>query len=134
MADLSHLSVSVASPEGRRDRTTADEGGNVTARTPDDEAVMDVVAAALAPYAWRDFTPEMVARLVVAANDRENLRRTLDSVVGATAGRWEHLVPAAADDPRLAPLLTFLTSHRWTGLKLPALCRSLLDVLGAEQG
>jgi len=105
----------------------------VTARTPGGEAVVDVVAATLAPYAWRDFTPEMIARFVVAASDRESLRRTLGTVAGATVGQWERLTPATPDDPRLAPLVTFLASHRWTELRLPALCRNLLDVLRAER-
>jgi hypothetical protein len=104
----------------------------VTARTPGGETMVDVVAATLAPYAWRDFTPELIARLVVAASDRECLRRTLGTVAGTTVGRWDRLTPAAPDDPRLVPLLTFLASHRWTELRLPALCRTLLDVLGAE--
>lgn len=99
---------------------------------PSGEEVVDAVAATLAPYAWRDFTPEMIARFVVAASDRESLRRTLGSMAGATVGRWERLTPAASDDPRLAPLLAFLASHRWTDLRLPALCRNLLDILGVQ--
>jgi hypothetical protein len=90
------------------------------------------VAAALAPYLWRDFAPVMIARFVAAASDRESLRGTLGTVAGATVGRWERLTPAAPDDPRLAPILTFLASHRWTELRLRELCRHLLDVLGSE--
>jgi hypothetical protein len=103
----------------------------VTARTPIDESVVEAACAALAPYPWRSFTPELTARLVLAASDRVSLQRVLDALPGAVAGPWERLAPAAADDPRLAPLVEFLVSRPRAGLRLATLCRSLLSVLAA---
>jgi hypothetical protein len=101
----------------------------VTTWTPNDEAALEAVCAALEPYPWRSFTPELVARFVVAASDREGLRAGLVGVPGAAVGSWERLEPTAPDDRRLEPLVEFLTSHRWTQLRLSALCRGLVSLL-----
>jgi hypothetical protein len=104
----------------------------VTARIPSDESVVEAACAALAPYPWRSFTPELIARLVLAASDRESLQRVLVALPGAAVGPWERLVPAGADDPRLAPLVEFLVSHHWVGLRPATLCRNLLGVLSRD--
>lgn len=101
----------------------------MTARTPEDESVGSAVCAALAPYPWRRLTPELVARIVLAARDRQRLQAALAAVPGASVGSWTALEPAPRDDARAAPLVEFLVSHRWTELSLPAVCRSLCHIL-----
>ncbi len=101
----------------------------MTTWTFGDQAAVDAMCAVLEPYAWRSFTPELVARFMVAASDRESLRTGLVGVPGAAVGSWGRLEPAAPDDRRLEPLVEFLTSHRWTQLRLPALCRALLPLV-----
>ena len=101
----------------------------VTTWTFGDEVALDATCAALEPYGWRSFTPELVARFVVAASDRESLHAGLVAVPGAAVGSWGRLEPTAPDDRRLEPLVEFLTSHRWTQLRLPALCRRLLALV-----
>ncbi|MGH3505592.1 MAG: hypothetical protein ACRDO2_00135 [Nocardioidaceae bacterium] len=104
----------------------------MTARTPSDETVVAAMCAALAPYPWRRFTPELLARFALAVSDRHGLEEGLLTVQGAAVGRWDRLMPVERDDPRVPRLVEFLTSHRWTELSLPALCRSLFGVLGSE--
>ena len=104
----------------------------MTARTPGGDAVDEILHGALAPYPWRHFTPELVARLVVAAHDRVDLGDLLGAVPGTTVGPWARLVPAAPEDPRLAPLLACLARHRWKRLRLGALCRTLVEAFAAQ--
>lgn len=101
----------------------------MTATSPRDGSRAATVYAALAPYAWRSFTPERLARLVLAAHDRHGLADLLDAVAGAEVGPWAQPEPADADDPRLPALVGFLASHRWTQLTLRSLCDRLLAVL-----
>jgi hypothetical protein len=82
--------------------------------------------AALQPYQWRRFRPELLARAVLAAKDRQHLHGLLTDVPGAAVGRWEPLEPADRDDARLPGLVAFLSSRRWTELSLSTLCRELL--------
>ena len=63
---------------------------------------------ALSPYPWRSFTPELLARLALAARDRHLLDKALSSVQGAAVGRWGVLEPVARDDARLASIVEFL--------------------------
>ncbi|MGZ5416925.1 MAG: hypothetical protein ACXWDI_07075 [Nocardioides sp.] len=100
----------------------------MSASKPCDESVVDAMCAALAPYAWRRFTPELLARVALAALDRRRLETALAAMEGAAIGRWNRLEPAERDDVRVAPLADFLTNHRWTELRLPALCRVLASV------
>jgi hypothetical protein len=90
--------------------------------------VVPALCAALEPYQWRRFTPELFARYVLAARDRQSLQVVLVTVPGASVGCWGSLEPAPRDDPRAAPLVDFLASHRWTELSLPTLCRNLCRV------
>jgi hypothetical protein len=101
----------------------------VTARTPEEESVGAALCAALEPYPWRRLRPDLFARLVLAARDRQSLQAALDTVPGALVGSWAPLSPVPRDDARAAPLVEFLESHRWTESSLPALCRSLCGVL-----
>ena len=87
------------------------------------------VAVLLRPYQWRSFRPELLARSFLAAKDRQELAGVLAEVPGAAVGRWDDLEPASRDDVRVAGLVRFLASQRWTQLSLTALCEPLLDVL-----
>jgi hypothetical protein len=99
--------------------------------TPSDESLLEASCAALEPYGWRSFTPELLARFVVAASDRQSLNALLGRVPGGTVGAWAALEPGDSADPRVAPLVDFLAAHRWTGMRLAAVCRGLLTVLRA---
>jgi hypothetical protein len=101
------------------------EDENVTAKTPGDEAFVAALCEALAPYPWRRFTPELLARFALAAHDRQALTVALSSMRGAAVGGWERLEPVDRSDGRAAPLVEFLTDRRWPSLRLPALCRDL---------
>jgi hypothetical protein len=101
----------------------------MTATSPRDGSRAAAVCAALAPYSWRNFTPERLARLVLAAHDRHALMGVLGAVAGADVGPWAPPEPADATDPRLPALVEFLSSHRWTELTLRNLCVRLLAVL-----
>jgi hypothetical protein len=93
---------------------------------------VEAVASALQPYRWRGFRPELLARTVVAARDRQHLHGLLAGFPGVTAGAWAPLEPADRDDVRLPALVEFLSTHRWTELSLNALCRQLLALLDLE--
>lgn len=101
----------------------------MTARTPEEESVGSALCAALEPYPWRRLTPELFARLVLAARDRQRLQAALAIVPGASVGTWTPLEPAPREDARAAPLVEFLVSRRWTEMSLAALCRSLCLIL-----
>jgi hypothetical protein len=101
----------------------------VTARTPRNQAVVSAMCETLARYPWRRFTPHLLARLALAAHDRQGLQDVLDTVDGAAVGCWEALEPAERADPRVVPLVHLLVSHRWTELRLTTLCRKLAGVL-----
>jgi len=91
---------------------------------------MAAVYAALNPYSWRSFTPELVARRVVAATDRQALTDMLRSVPGAAVGEWAELPePAGSGDPRVAALVRFMETHPWNQLRLHTLSRLLVRVL-----
>jgi hypothetical protein len=94
--------------------------------------VAEAVCSALRPYQWRSFRPELLARTVLAARDRQALHDLLAGVPGVAVGTWDVLEPADRDDGRLIALTDFLSSHRWTELNLIRLCRQLLAVLDDE--
>lgn len=100
----------------------------MTTRSPEDDLVV-ALCAALAPYPWRELTPDMFARTALAASDRLGLAQLLGTVPGADLGPWHPLEPVARHDVRAARLVEFLSCHRWSELRLPALCRSLAGVM-----
>jgi hypothetical protein len=108
------------------------EDGNVSARTPSDEEVVAALRAALAPYPWRRFTPELLARFALAARDRQELAAALSEVQGAAVGTWERLEPAERADARVPGIVELLADLRWAETSLVATCRDLVHVLGAE--
>ena len=88
------------------------------------------VVAALSPDLWRSLPPQLVARRVVAAADRQDLVELLEEVPGAVVGPWEAPPePADPHDPRVVNLVEFLEAFTWTKLSLPLLCRHLVAVL-----
>jgi hypothetical protein len=102
----------------------------MTASSPREAAGAVALCAALAPYNWRRFTPEWLARRALSAYDRHGLAELLGTVPGAEIGSWPPPGLADADDPRLSVLVKFLGSHQWTRLTLRTLCDRLLKVLG----
>ena len=94
-----------------------------------DEELLQSICDFLRPYRWRGFRPELMARAILAARDREHVHRLLAHVPGASVGAWEELGPVDLHDVRVPVLVGFLVSHRWTELNLGALCRQLLTVL-----
>ncbi|HEV7648129.1 MAG TPA: hypothetical protein VGP26_08215 [Actinophytocola sp.] len=101
----------------------------MNANSPRDKSRVAAICAMLAPYSWRKFTPEWLARWVLTAHDRHDLADFLGTVSGAEIGPWSQPRPADAFDPRLPALVEFLASNRWPQLSLPALCDRLLAVL-----
>jgi hypothetical protein len=73
--------------------------------------------AALEPYPWRRFTPELLVRRVLGAVDDDR---------GVRTG-----CPADRDDPRLDALLAAVGALPWRALTTAALCRLLVDALVA---
>jgi len=104
----------------------------MSARTPSDDAVVAALCAALAPYPWRRFTPELLARFALAARDRQELALALSEVQGATLGTWERLEPATRADARVPRVVEFVADLRLAELSLLATCRNLVGVLGPE--
>jgi hypothetical protein len=104
----------------------------VTTTDPRYEELVVAACAALRPYQWRSFTPELLARLLLAASDRQCLHGLLVGVPGAAVGMWDVLDPADRHDVRVSVLVEFLVSHHWTELSLCALCRELLALLKSQ--
>ena len=96
------------------------------------ESLAEAARAALSPYQWRDFAPELLIRWVLAASDREHVHRLLVGVTGVELGPWDILEPADRDDVRVRALVGFLTCHRWRELSLRTVCTQLLGVLDRE--
>jgi hypothetical protein len=87
------------------------------------------VAAALAPYAWRELTDRMLARRVLAAADRYRVVRLIHSVPGAAVGELPPVEPAENADVRIDVLVPVLETRRWRGFSLDRLCADLLTAL-----
>ena len=104
----------------------------MTTTDPRNDELVEAACAALRPYQWRRFTPELLARLLLAANDRQRMHGLLIGVPGAAVGPWDVLDPADRHDVRVSVLVEFLMSHHWTELSLYALCRELLALLNSR--
>ncbi len=90
----------------------------------DDEPAA-VVAAALAPYPWRDLTDRMLARQVVGVIDRYTVVRFLADVPGADVGEFPPAGPAEACDERVEFLVGVLAGRQWRAWSLGRLCVDL---------
>lgn len=84
------------------------------------------VAAALAPYAWRELTERMLARVVVGATDRQSVVDFLTTVPGTDVGEVAAVEPAEAGDERVDALVAALDGQQWRGWSLGRLCTALL--------
>ena len=91
------------------------------------------VAAALAPYKWRDVTDRMLARLVVGAADRHGLIAFLTSLPGAEPGPVHPVEPTEPGDPRSDVLVRVLADRPWRQLSLDRLCTDLVAALDQWQ-
>jgi hypothetical protein len=91
------------------------------------------VAAALAPYSWRELTERMLARRVVGASDQHGVRAFLTSVSGTDAGPAPPVEPADARDERVDALVTALEGQHWRAWSLNRLCTDLLECLQGWQ-
>jgi hypothetical protein len=89
------------------------------------------VAAALSPYAWRQFTAQMVARRVVAAVDRHGLHDFVSNLPGADVGDCAPVEPADANDERVEALVHLLAARNWRAYTLGWLCAELTAALDA---
>ena len=89
------------------------------------------MAAALAPYAWREFTERMLARRVVGAVDRWVVIRFLSGLPGSDIGIEAAVEPAEAGDERVDALLCVLNPQQWRGWALSRLCAELVAALDA---
>jgi hypothetical protein len=91
------------------------------------------VAAALAPYAWRELTDRMLARRVLAAADRYRVVRLIDSLPGAAVGEPGPVEPTENGDVRIDVLVGALEHRRWRGYSVERLCADLVAALDAWQ-
>ena len=91
------------------------------------------MAAALAPYAWRDLTERMLARRVVGAVDRYTVVRFLTNVPGTDVGAIPPVDPADTGDERVHSLMRALDGQQWRARSLGRLCADLLASLESWQ-
>jgi hypothetical protein len=106
----------------------------VDAKPPDDDAVVTALCEALAPYYWRRFTPDLLARFALAVRDRQELTALLSALQGAAVGGWERLEPAERSDVRILRIVRFLADLRWAESSLLATCGMLAGALGPDLG
>ncbi|MGY1668746.1 hypothetical protein [Geodermatophilus sp. SYSU D00696] len=100
-------------------------------RSPDARAAE--IAAALAPYGWRDLTARMLARQVVGAVDRHAVTHFLAGLSGTRIGPAGPVEPADRGDERVDVLVRFLGARHWRGLSLDRVCVDLVRVLEGWQ-
>ena len=101
----------------------------MTPTRPDGDPVVAALSLTLSRYRWRSFTPQLLARLVLAQWDRHAVQRLLAEVPGASPGTWREVEPAPAGDPRVGALVAFLTSRSWKHLPASTVGRQLLGLL-----
>jgi hypothetical protein len=98
-------------------------------RSSADDRAAAAVAAALAPYAWREFTEHMLARRVVGALDRHAVVAFLTGLTGTDVGSAGAVEPAEKDDERVEALVRFLNGQLWRSWSLARLCAVALSSL-----
>jgi hypothetical protein len=94
-----------------------------------EERQVAAVCAALEPYEWRSFAPQMLARCVLGALDRHRVLDLVAGVPGAAIGDPGPVEPAERGDVRVEVLVDFLSGHRWRTLTLVAVGGHLLNEL-----
>jgi len=90
-----------------------------------------VVAAALAPHAWRQFPDDLLARHAVAAMDRHTVAAFLSGMPGTEIGDADALEPAETGDARVAVLVRALDGQLWQDRSLISLCMDLSAAVAA---
>ena len=89
------------------------------------------IAAALAPYAWRDLTDRMLARRVVGAVDRQVVLTWLAGLSGTDVGVAGPVEPAQPGDERVDVLVRVVEVRPWRRQSLDRLCADLTAALDA---
>ena len=97
------------------------------------DARVAAVAAALAPYPWREFTDRMLARRVVGATDRHDVTVFITGMPGTHVGAFGTAEPADPGDGRVEAIVRVLGRRRWRGSSLDRLCVDLVASLDAWQ-
>jgi hypothetical protein len=87
------------------------------------------VCSVLAPYEWRAFTPEMLARRVLGAVDQLAVLEVIDAAEGGSVRELAGVDPVDRADVRVEPLVAVMTVLRWRDVQLPRLTQLLLDAL-----
>jgi hypothetical protein len=87
------------------------------------------VLAELEPFEWRSLTPEMLARRVLGAVDRQRVQTLLESTPGLGAADGGGGEPVSRADERVGVLVDLLSAHRWRSWTLPFLARQLTYAL-----
>src|SRR3954467_15115223 len=88
-----------------------------------------VAAAALTPYAWREFSARMVARRVLGALDAYAVLDFLSDVEGIDLGTAETIELTEAGDPRVEALVGGLEGEHWRSSSLVGLATGLVTSL-----
>ena len=94
---------------------------------------MKFLTAVLAPYGWRRFTPEMLARWAIAAVDGHELHALLARLTGHVYGPGDVVEPASPDDVRVGPLVEVMSERNWRGLTLERVAAKLVSALDGWQ-
>jgi hypothetical protein len=94
------------------------------------ERQVAAVCAALEPYEWRNFTPQLLARYVLGVLDHHRVLDLVAGVPGAAVGDPGPVKPVERGDVRVEVLVDFLIRHRWRTLTPAALSRHLFNELG----
>jgi hypothetical protein len=95
-----------------------------------DDRRIGAITAALAPYAWRRLSTEMLARRIVGAVDRDWVQVELAQACEIYDAVSE-VEPAEPEDDRVAILARALQEFAWRSLTLLGLCRQALMTLDA---
>ncbi len=97
-----------------------------------------VVAAALAPWPWRESSEDLLARRAVAAMDRHTVAVFLSSLPGTEIGAADGIELADAGDERVAVLERALSGQYWRDRSLISLsmelCSAVAEWLAAQDG
>jgi hypothetical protein len=87
------------------------------------------VAAALAPYSWREWTDRTLAQRVVGAVDRHDVVGFLYGIPGTDIGTLHAMDPAEAGDVRVDVLMRGLDGVSWRDRPLARLSADLVSAL-----
>jgi hypothetical protein len=86
------------------------------------------VQETLGSHRWRGLTAEGLARLFLAARDRQRVQLLLEQC-SVGSGTWHPVHPVDADDVRVAPIVEHLRGLRWSRMALPSVVDQLEGAL-----